>query len=259
MLPLSKGGGVTRVESPQAIPVQEQPWWTSGSRYALAFLVLSNVAVLLTIFVPELSHWQDRNLQESISRSEQTQQREIASANENLQSLNRQVEVTRLLFEHFFGRPAREQTAVVSYLRYQFPSDLRKKSLQAILVLEAKKPSVARQITQSVAAVQTRPVGQSKIDVAEAGERAGFEALIAGDLVRARAAFLRAYRAYPTYHNVDEIGRAVLADAGSYAAKPPAARRTTLRNTIGLILTTYGWGIPTDLRPRLERTFNRLT
>lgn len=161
--------------------VQDQPWWTSGSKYALAFLVVSNLAVLLTIFVPEFSHWKDRHLQKSISQSQQHQEGEIAKANQTLTSLNRQVEITRLLFDHFFGRPTQEQTAVVQYLRWQFPNDLRKKSLQAIL-FEPKKPSLRRQIDQSVAAVQVRragrvlvaaPVGQSKINVAASKERRG--------------------------------------------------------------------------------------
>ena len=96
--------------------VQEQPWWTSGSRYALLFLVVSNVAVLLTIFVPEFSHWKDRNLQRAISESQKQQEQQIAVANQTLQALNRQVEITRLLFDHFFGKSAAEQTAVVRYL-----------------------------------------------------------------------------------------------------------------------------------------------
>lgn len=241
--------------------VQEQPWWTSGSRYALLFLVVSNVAVLLTIFVPEFSHWKDRNLQRAISESQKQQEQQIAVANQTLQALNRQVEITRLLFDHFFGKSAAEQTAVVRYLTYQFPSDLREKSLQAILVLEARKPSVARQITRSVAAIQTKPVGQSKIDVAEAAERRGFRALIAGNLAAARSAFLAAHAAYPTYHNVDELSHVVLSpkQVVRYDKATAAERPVILKNTIGLVLTTYSWGIAPDQLTALRKEFASLS
>ncbi len=241
------------IQHAEAAPrVQERPWWTSGSRYALAFLVASNVAVLLTIFVPEFSHWKDRNLQRAISRSEQAQQAAIARADQRLTALNRQVEVTRLLFDHFFGKSASEQRAVVGYLRYQFPTDLRRKSLQAILVLEGR-PAVQRQITQSVASVQPHPVGTSKLTVAVSQERAGFLALVAGDLPAARRAFLAAFAAFPTYHNVDEISHRVLtADrVAAYRRAAPARRSAILRERIGLILTAYAWGIPADLQPKL--------
>ena len=61
-------------------------------------------------------------------------------------------------------------------------------------MLEAK-PGVQGKITTSVASVQKRPVGQSKIDVAVAQERLGFRFLIAGDLAKARTAFAKAYLA----------------------------------------------------------------
>jgi hypothetical protein len=243
----------------KATRIQEQPWWTSGSKYALAFIVASNVAVLLTIFVPEFSNWKDRHLQQQISKSDRNQQREIAKANQGLETLNRQVEVTRLLFDHFFGKPPKEQTAVIRYLTYQFPQDLRKKSLQAILVLEAN-PGVERQIVTSVAAVQIHPVGQSKLDVAVGQERAGFLSLIKGNLPKAKEAFMVAYRAYATYHNVDEISNIVLAPSqiARYREASPKQRPGILKERIGLILTTYSWGIPPDLVPRLKQKFDSL-
>ena len=214
---------MSREDDTNVIRTQDQPWWTSGSKYALLFIVLSNVAVLATIFGPEFSHWRDRHLQQAISKSTLNQQHEIAKANQTLETLNRQVELTRLLFDHFFGKTPKEQTAVISYLTYQFPQDLRKKSLQAILVLEAK-PGVVRQITKSVASIQIHPVGQSKLDVAVGQERAGFQLLIEGDLAGAGRAFHAAYRAYPTYHNVDEMSNVVLAadQIARYTQSAPA-------------------------------------
>jgi len=222
---------------------QEQPWWTSRSSWAIVFLVASNAAVLLTIFVPALSSWRDRHLQAAIHRGDQQQTRQIADASQKLETLNRQVEVTRLLFEHFFGKPATEQRAVVNYLRFQFPNDLGRRSLQQILQAEAK-PAVARQITLSVASVQKTPVGLSKVDVAIAKEREGFRDIVRGDLAGARRAFLAAFAAYPTYHNVDELSHTVLT--------PAAVSGASLHDIIDLILTKYSWGIPPDLEKQLQ-------
>src|SRR5262249_30092524 len=161
--------------------LQERPWWTARSRWALAFIVASNLAVLATIFVPEFSHWKDRHLQQSISK-----------ANRNVETLNRQVEVTRLLFDHFFGKSAKEQKAVVDYLRYQFPHDLRTKSVQAIVFAEIRPP-LKRTVDVSVAAVQPHPVSESRLDRAARLERVGFQRLVAGRLAASQEAFLGAY------------------------------------------------------------------
>ena len=243
-----------------AVAPAPSPWWTSRSKWAIAFLVASNVAVLLTIFVPAVSSWRDRHLQETISRGDQDQQKQIAAASQKLQTLNRQVEVTRLLFEHFFGKPASEQRAVVNYLTFQFPNDLRKQSLQQILVVEAK-PSVVRQITKSVAAVQRNPVGLSKVDLAVAKERAGFRLVLDGNLAQAQRAFAAAYAAYPTYHNVDELSRKVLTERtiATYARGTASERSAILRDTIDVILTTYSWGIPPDLAQQLQAKLKGLS
>lgn len=237
-------------------PVQDQPWWTTGSKYAIGFLVLSNLAVLLTIFVPALSQWRDRHLQDVIATSDRKQQKQIAVANQTLESLNRQVELSRLLFDHFFGKPSSEQTAVINYLTYQFPKDLRKKSLQAILFVEAK-PAVKKQIAQSVASIQPRPLGQRSVNSGVANERVGFQALVNGDLEKARTAFLKAYRAYPEYHNVDEISHKVLTKSliAKYKQGGSGKRKAIQKQTVGLILSTYSWGIPTDLLPKLRAAF----
>jgi hypothetical protein len=222
--------------------------------------VASNVAVLLTVFVPAISSWRDRHLQETISHGDQEQRTQIAAASQKLETLNRQVEVTRLLFEHFFGKPANEQRAVVNYLTFQFPHDLRKQSLQQILFVEAK-PGVVRQITKSVAAVQPNPVGLSKVDLAVAKEREGFRSLLAGDLASARRAFAAAYDAYPTYHNVDELSHKVLTESTvvSYGRSSAAGRARVLHDTLDVVLTAYAWGIPAELARQLHTKLERLS
>ena len=228
---------------PTAPRLQERPWWTARSRWALAFIVASNLAVLATIFVPEFSHWKDRHLQQA-----------IAAANRNVEAQSRQVEVTRLLFDHFFGKSAQEQKAVVEYLRFQFPHDLRTRSVQAILLAEIRPP-LKRTVDVSVASVQAHPVSESRLDRATRLERAGFASLVAGHLAAARQAFLDAFAVYPTYHNVDELAHRVLPAALARHGEPASA---VLKDTIGVVLTTYSWGIPPDLLAALRKRFDRL-
>src|SRR5207245_193251 len=63
-----------------------------------------------------------------------------------------------------------------------------------------------------------------------------------------------------TYHNVDEISNVVLAanQVARYSHSTPEQQLVILKERIGLILTTYSWGIPPDLLPRLKKKFNSL-
>jgi hypothetical protein len=85
-------------------------------------------------------------------------------------------------------------------------------------------------------------------------ERKGFLFLVTSDVAKARDAFLAAYEAFPTYHNVDEISHRVLTAEriAFYARATPPKRAAVLRNVIGGTLSTYSWGIPTDLLPKLK-------
>lgn len=235
--------------------IQARPWWATRSKVGLIFLAGTILGFLVNAFAPLLSDArisrEQRKLEERIAES--NQQLEVLNrlSLERTGSLSRQVEITRILFDHYFGKPAVEQTAVISYLRFQFPRDLSKKSLQAILNQTASR-GVRPKITTSVASVQQ--VGVSKRDAAVKLERIGFVALIQGDLTKARTAFAAAYRAFPTYHNVDEITHGVLTGRrmATYSSASRDAQRAVVKQALSEILTTYSWGIPPDLRPRLE-------
>ena len=96
---------------------------------------------------------------------------------------------------------------------------------------------------------QAVPVGGGREAHAAAAERRGFEALIAHDVAAAAAAFEEARTAFPDYHNVAELARALrkredsLADAGDAAAWTELYRE---------ILTKYSWGLPADLRAAIR-------
>ena len=234
---------------------ENRPWWTRRSGPALLFVAGSLAGFFLSVFAPVLSDWRisgkQRDLEESIATANQQIEKLNRLSTERVQTLGRQVEISRLLFDHYFGKTPGEQTAVISYLRFQFPADLNKKSLQAILNTAAKG-RVRQVITQSVASVQL--VREPKLVQATRQERSGFVALINGDLAKACAAFRAAYRAYPTYHNVDEISNRLLTSkrVADFSHASPARREAILRATLADILTSYSWGIPLDLRPRLE-------
>jgi hypothetical protein len=235
----------------------ERPWWTRKSGIAALFVAGSIAGFLVSVAAPLVSNQkladQQAKLQRQIARDQQTTQRKLADVSAKLENQNRKVEVSRLLFEHYFGKPANEQRAVISYLTYQFPGDMSRKSVQAILVVTArKKTEVRREVTKSVASIKR--VAVSNLQRAVAAERAGLRAVIAGDLATAAKEFGSAYDAYPTYHNVDEISRKVLAPAVSgWRSGSPELREQLVRRTAGTIVSEYAWGIPEDLKPRLEK------
>jgi hypothetical protein len=215
----------------------------------LMFVTAIVAGFLLRVVLPIQSSHRDRVVQTHISDKDRRQQAALASKDREIQSLSRRVAVSRLLFDHFFGRGVTEQRAVVTYLSVEFPRDFLGDSLRAILSAGAQ-PEVKPAITSAVVSAKRR---ETKHVGAVEQERTGFRLLAAGDLVRANAAFAAAYRAYPEYHNVDEISHKVLAPvAAAYAEARRVQRRALLARALDDVLTVYSWGIPADLRRRLE-------
>jgi hypothetical protein len=103
-------------------------------------------------------------------------------------------------------------------------------------------------------------VTKSKVDLAVEGERRGFQSLLVGDLAKARQAFAAAFAVYPTYHNVDEITHKVLTPhlLSRYAPAGPAQRRQLQKDTLGIVLTSYSWGIPPGLRATMQARYDHL-
>jgi hypothetical protein len=241
--------------------VAERPWWTTRSLVAVIFVVGSVAGFLLQVVLPlksgEHISKDQQKTQERISDKNRRLQIQLAQSQARVAALDRRVGVSELLLDHFFGKDAREQTAVVKYMRYQFRSDFQTGSLQAILTAGAH-PKVKPVIVQSLASAGG--VGQSGLNAAVREERAGFGRLIAGDLVGAKKAFAAAYNAFPTYHNVDEISNKVLAGdlVAGYARADSTVRRAHLKHALSKILTAYSWGIPSSMRPRLQAKLKAL-
>src|ERR1051326_2704174 len=111
--------------------LQDRPWWTTRSKAALIFVAGSIVGFALTLLVPVVADWKtnqdQRKLEKQIALANQRIQTLSRVSTERKEKLGRQGEITLRLFDHYFGKPAGEQTAVVSYLRFQFPTDLSTK------------------------------------------------------------------------------------------------------------------------------------
>lgn len=114
--------------------------------------------------------------------------------------------------------------------------------------------NLSREIAQ-VQSVQQAPAARAEdqlaarlTPMAAAAERRGFEALAAGDVDAAIAAFDDARGIWPEYHNVAEIGRA-LRNRRDRLSDPQSPAWAELYRDI---LTRYSWGLPADLRDAIR-------
>ena len=103
-------------------------------------------------------------------------------------------------------------------------------------------------ISPEVASVVQRQRAEPAVDLAlaQSAERDGFRALIDGDFTRARVAFDAAEQAYPGYHQVYEIARALDPDASDLGSTE--GRRATLLR----IVQEMAWKAPPELLAELR-------
>lgn len=86
-------------------------------------------------------------------------------------------------------------------------------------------------------------------------EAAAFNAIIDGKLEEAKVLFGKAYTAYPTLHNVDEIFRKVLTQdrIDNYNAYADGAKKAEIQRQVAdEILKTYSWGLPDATKKKLK-------
>jgi hypothetical protein len=98
-----------------------------------------------------------------------------------------------------------------------------------------------------VVSPKSSQTSESSEDVAE-NERAGFQAILDGNLSSARAYFGAAYKRSPQYHNVDEIYNTLLTEAAiqKYNNSSVAAKQKILKGIFQTIVDQYSWGAPED-------------
>lgn len=121
--------------------------------------------------------------------------------------------------------------------------------------LSTLERNLSREIAQVQGVQQAAPAARAEdqrtarlTPMAADAERRGFEALVAGDVDAAIAAFDEARGIWPEYHNVAEIGRA-LRNRRDRLADPQSPAWSELYRDI---LTRYSWGLPTDLRDAIR-------
>jgi len=85
-------------------------------------------------------------------------------------------------------------------------------------------------------------------------EAAAFNAIIEGKLEEAKVLFGKAYTAYPTLHNVDEIFSKVLSKdrVNSYIQADGTKKAEIQRQVAQEILKTYSWGLPDATKEKLK-------
>jgi hypothetical protein len=106
---------------------------------------------------------------------------------------------------------------------------------------------------------------KNNLEIARSNEKKGFQALLDANInlthgnlpqarenfSQARENFSRAYQAFPTYHNVDEINKLLIATEKKFNQQSEAERTQQLSRIFGQILTNYSWGMPPDIRQKM--------
>jgi len=93
------------------------------------------------------------------------------------------------------------------------------------------------------------------ITTAQGNEEAGFQALLAGDLMKARQYFESAYELLPILHNVDEIYNRLLtiSQIERYENASNSEQQKILQDIYRQILDQYSWGMPNDVKQEMRR------
>lgn len=158
-----------------------------------------------------------------------------------------------------------QSQAVSGLIEALSSADGPRRKIAVVAVEIALKPEDAKRVLEIIAAqdpdpdvVATAENSLQNINIAiraEDNERAGFQALLQGDLSAARQYFGAAYDQFPTLHNVDEIFRRVLT-VEQVQAYENADSRQQQEILIGLyrqILSQYSWGMPENLKQEMAR------
>lgn len=129
--------------------------------------------------------------------------------------------------------------------------------------LETKIDAIEQNFSREAARIQTAaPTAQavapaSQPDSREAraseAERRGFDAIVAGDIDAAIAAFGEAAAVWPEYHNVSEIHGLLNRAKPGLERLPAGERRSYWTDVHKRLLTQYSWGMPEEIRSTLRQ------
>lgn len=208
--------------------------------------LLIPVAIAFTGF---LFTQQQKSTERLLAEKQQQTEERFNQANTEIASIQAQVE---------------QSQAISGMLDALSSPDGPKRQLAVIAVEIALKPEDAKKVLRIIAAQDTNPAvvataetSLENIQIAiDAGsnERAGFQAILNGNLAAARQYFEAAYKASPTLHNVDEIYNRLLApnQIQTYEGANDAQKSEILRGLYRQILDQYSWGMPEDLKQEMK-------
>lgn len=158
-----------------------------------------------------------------------------------------------------------QSQAVSGLIEALSSADGPRRKIAVVAVEIALKPEDAKKVLEIIAAQDPDPdvvaaaenslenINVSIASRAQDNERAGFQALLRGDLSAARQYFGAAYDQFPTLHNVDEIFRRVLTmeQIQTYETANSRQRQEILIGLYRQILSQYSWGMPEDLKQEM--------
>lgn len=204
---------------------------------------LGTAAIIAAIFIP-LAQILAPVISDTYNINYQTKE------NKEIEISKRKVEIMRLLFENYFGKSPEQQSATISSLTVIFPEELVK--IQPLLVTRAENNNIRKQVTQALAT--TTQIEQSGVNIAVQNEKLGFLALLNGNLTEARTNFRMSYKAFPTYHNVDEIYNKLLTQnlVDDYNQSTPEQKKVIQKDILEKINSLYSWGVPTDIKKQID-------
>lgn len=209
--------------------------------------LLIPVAIAFTGF---LFTQQQQVTEQLLAEKQQQTEERFNQANTEIASIQAQVE---------------QSQAVSGLLDALSSSDGPKRRLAVIAVEIALEPEDAKKVLEIIAAQDDDPAvvaaaetSLENINIAiDAGdnERAGFQALLSGNLSAARQYFEAAYRTSPTLHNVDEIYHRLLTteQVQDYDNASSDQKQTLLLGLYRQIIDQYSWGMPDDLKQDMKR------
>ncbi len=154
-------------------------------------------------------------------------------------------QVADILMDRYIDQDAEDQRkalAIIIGLFPHFAGDLEE-ALSRYAANDAVKDAAERGIARA------SDVPNSVLDQARQAEQAGFEALLKNDLPLAREQFDKAFRAYPDFHNVDEIKRKLDTLTTDDA--------TTMQRLKKSIVKENSWRMPEHVRDQLLQQSHR--
>lgn len=180
-------------------------------------------------------------IQEGIEVARLRIQQDAAELEKSKEKTSRYIFVKTLLNDAVDDARSDKKMLTINLIRLAL-TDQEVKQLFTGLALSSNKDLRATGV-EGLGAIKKE---QNSSELASQREREGFISLRDKRYDEALSSFKKAYEAFPTYHNVDEITQLLMKEQSNF--KDPVSQRRILAE----ILEKYSWGIPSDLVKSLQ-------